>query len=122
MVLVNLLSDAMECTSRFSPWYKKPASAYGVVLRRDAAHANRWGLTDAARRARRPLLDSLSQAIWQNRSVILATRYLSELRPDPDEPCLAAVCQCNPPRTILMQHAVFARATIICDACRQPFR
>jgi hypothetical protein len=43
VVLVNLLSEAMECTSRFSPWYKQPASAFGIEPSGAAATAARVG-------------------------------------------------------------------------------
>lgn len=124
-VLVNLLSDAMECTSRFSPWYKQPASAFGIELTREAATAaRRWVLTREAIQQRQRLIRSLARAIERNKTVILATRFLDELDPymTHDDPCYTATCQCTPPRTILIQNAILARVTIICDSCHQPFR
>jgi hypothetical protein len=120
--LVNLLSEVMEHTSRFSPWYKQPASAFGIMLSRDIApQARRWVLTDEAIQQCHQMLRSLTKAIERNRTVILATHFLDEIDPYPEQDvlCRTATCQCMPPRTILIQSAIHAR--IICDTCRQPF-
>jgi hypothetical protein len=124
VVLVNLLSEAMEHTSRFSPWYKQPASVFGVELELDeATHTRRWVMTGEALHARRRALEMLATTIEHNKTVILATRFLNELDPRTEEgdPCRTATCQCDPPRTILIHNAVVGRTMIICDACRQPF-
>ncbi len=119
-LLINLLSEAMECISRFSPWYKQPASAFGVVLKHDAAtQASQWVLTSGAIQAYAAVLAMLEHAIERNKSVILATRFLDDL--EQANPCQTATCQCNPPRTILVHRSIMGRAPIICDTCRQPF-
>ncbi len=34
-VLANMLTEAMECVSRFSPWYRQPVWAFGLTLVRE---------------------------------------------------------------------------------------
>lgn len=124
IALVNMLSEIMEGVGRFSPWYKRPASAFGILFKRGrAVDRPEWSLTTDALDTYRPLLDRLAAAIDHNTGVILATRFVDGLDrwPDPDAPCRTAACQCAPPRTILVRDIVIARAEIICDACRQPF-
>lgn len=115
-VMINLLSSIMECVSRFSPWYKQPASAFGIVLRADPYE---WTLAEDAQRNRRVLLDMLEEAIRRNKSVILATRILQDI--EQARACQAYICQCIPPRTILIQRSVRLPSPIICDTCHQPF-
>lgn len=124
-MLINLLSEMMECIGRFSPWYKRPARAFGVVLERNSAtQPGHWTLSARALRAYAPVLDMLQRAIEHNKSVILATRFLDDLEQQRElaDPCQAAHCQCDPPRTILIHRSVVGRVQIICDACRQPFK
>ncbi|NDJ77976.1 MAG: hypothetical protein GYB65_17130 [Chloroflexi bacterium] len=124
-VLVNMLSDIMESVGRFSPWYKRPASAFGVMLqRRGGQRRPEWGLTSAACDTYAALLGQLATAIEHNVGVILATQFVDDLdqRPAPDGPCRTAACCCRPPRMILVYHAVTADAEIICNACQQPFQ
>lgn len=124
VMLGNMLCEMMECVSRFSPWYKRPARAFGIELRRNAVtQSSQWILSTDALRANAPLLASLERAIEHNKSVILATRFLDdlELEEQRDEPCLMVTCRCDPPRAILIHRSVAGRVQIICDACRQPF-
>lgn len=124
VVLVNMLSEIIEGVSRFSPWYKRPASAFGIAPERhQPGDRPRWVLTAAALRRYSPLLAQLTAAIEDNLGVILATRFVDDLEHVPEEsnPCRMATCRCTPPRTILVHDVVFANAEIICDACQQPF-
>jgi len=123
-VLVNMLSEVMESIGRFSPWYKRPASAFGIVLEHRCAMGRpEWVLTSEAIHTHAKLLDRLTAAIEQNVGVILATRFVDDLdrQREPFGPCQTACCQCTPPRTILVHNTVIADAEIICNACQQPF-
>lgn len=115
-VMINLLGEIMESVSRFSPWYKRPASAFGITLNPDPC---KWTLTDQAHRSRQGLLRALEDAIAHNKSVILATRFLGGI--EQVMPCRAYTCQCIPPRTILVQQSARITSPIICDTCQQPF-
>ncbi len=124
IAMVNMLAEIMECVGRFSPWYKRPAAAFGILLKHSTlAGKPAWVLVPDAYQTYRPLLGNLAEAIEHNMGVILATRFVDDLeqQPEPGSPCRLAACQCVPPRTILVQDVVIARAEIICDACRQPF-
>lgn len=118
-LMANMLSEVIECVGRFSPWYKRPAQAYGL-----ARDQNRWVLTTEALRCHRAILTGLSGAIGRNIGVILAARWVDDLerQSEPDAPCVMAQCCCTPPRAILVDRNVIADCEIICDACRTPFR
>lgn len=123
-VLVNMLAEAMELVGRFSPWYRQPARAFGLVVERGPGSGRvRWRLSGEALRAHRVTLDALTLAIGRNVGLILATDLVDDLeRPaGADVPCVMAACRCRPPRTILVARAVIAEAEIVCDACHQPF-
>lgn len=123
VVLVNMLSEIIEGTSRFSPWYKRPASAFGIVPEPQCDQRARWVLTSAALQQYAAPLDRLAAAIEDNLGIILATRFVDDLDhvPEVSTPCRLAACRCTPPRTILVHDVVIASAEIICDACQQPF-
>lgn len=122
-ILTNLLSEIMENTNRFSPWYKKPARAFGVEFRVGSTGGRQWTLTPEAIAARHHTLALLTRAVERNATVILATHFLDDLAPPQEiaDPCQSASCQCIPPRIILIQNAPKHYTTIVCDSCRQPF-
>ena len=123
-VLVNMLSEIMEGVGRFSPWYKQPASAFGVTRHRTMAlRRPEWVLTPDAREIYAALLTRLATAIERNIGVILATQFVDDLdrQPPVDGLALPAFCGCTPPRTIMVHYTVIAHAEIICNACEQPF-
>ena len=124
-VVANMLSEIVECVGRFSPWYKRPTKAYGLIPIRDRETDRLgWALSPQAIRQQRGLLQPLAVAIRRNAGLIQAATLLSNLMNDglPEERRVLARCQCCPPRFILVPRATLTDDQIICDSCRQPFR
>ncbi|HEC22606.1 MAG TPA: hypothetical protein ENI95_06790 [Chloroflexi bacterium] len=124
MVLVNMLSEILEDVSRFSPWYKMPASAFGLTRVCDQSTRRiRWVLSPEAARRWCGLLQSLRCTIQRNagliRAIVLVEGLMEELAQD--DPCVTASCGCNPPRTILINQSVLLSTEIVCGSCQQPF-
>jgi hypothetical protein len=123
-VLANMLSEVMERTGRFSPWYKRPAKSFGLVMALDdTTHCARWGLSPLAARQWQRLLENLATAIEKNVGLILSANWLDDLEAQisADDPCVAASCLCTPPRVILVHRSVLTHAEIRCDACHEVF-
>jgi hypothetical protein len=125
MVTANMLSEVIELIGRFSPWYKAPASAFGLIpMRDDATKRLRWVLSSTAIQQRQEILKPLSAAIKKNIGLILSVNLISDLEESvsTSDPRVMACCLCAPPRVILVQRSVLASTQIVCDACQQPFR
>ncbi len=124
-IVANMLSEAIELVGRFSPWYKEPARAFGLIPIRDSAPQRlRWGLSPTAVQQHQEILKPLSVAIAKNIGLILSTNLISDLEEDVSslDPHVMACCLCIPPRVILVRRSILANTEIKCDACRQPFR
>ncbi len=125
-VLANMLTEAMECISRFSPWYRQPVWAFGLELLRATPEAPaHWTLTPRALQDWQPVLRVLARAIERNIGLILSARVIASLdaQRSPDEdPCVMAACLCVPPRVILVNRSVLEQAQIRCDSCRELFQ
>jgi len=125
-VLANMLTEAMENVSRFSPWYRQPVWAFGL----ERSHAppgapSHWALTPRALQDWQPALRALTRAIERNIGLILSARVIASLdaQPPPDEdPCVMAACLCTPPRVILINRSVLEKAQIRCESCRELFQ
>ena len=76
-LLVNLITEAMECVGCFSPWYKAPAQAFGLVLVEDANTPGKknWGLSTEARQRFQPLLCELVAALEYEVTAWVDVRY-----------------------------------------------
>ena len=119
-VLSNMLLEIIENTSRFSPWYRMPARAFGLVSIRDTVSGcNRWILAPEAVQRWQPIIQPLAKAIWKNTGLIQAVLLVESLLQDAPEndPCVEARCACFPPRTIRVKKSVLERASIFCDKC-----
>jgi len=123
-VVANMLSEVMERVGRFSPWYKRPAKSFGLVMAlNETTHCAEWSLSpEASRQWQRPLRH-LATAIENNVGLILSAKWLDNLEAtrSADDPCVAASCLCTPPRVILVHRSVLTHAEIRCDACQQVF-
>ena len=118
-VVANMVTEMMGCLGRFSPWYKKPASSYGLVRVEGASGPVCWGLSPPAVQRWKPLITALTVAIERNLGLILSATLISDL--EPDDPCVMASCACVPPRVILVNRSVLIGTSIMCDACHNPF-
>jgi hypothetical protein len=123
-VLTNMLLSVMESIGRFSPWYTRPARAFGINSIRDPATGrSNWMLAPESILRWQITLDQLSDAIQQNYGLIDALILVDGLmdeHPD-DDPIVTACCGCIPPRTIQLTRSVLIKAEIMCHACLQPF-
>lgn len=124
-VTANMLSEVIELIGRFSPWYKAPASAFGLIpIRDDATKRFRWVLSSTAIQQRQEILKPLSAAIKKNIGLILSVNLISDLEEivSTSDPYVTACCVCIPSRVILVKRSILASTQIVCDACQQPFR
>lgn len=121
-VFVNMLTEVIEKVSRFSPWYKQPARAFGLVSLRDPSTGqSRWLLAPEALQRWQPLLKKLTQAIKLNNGLIQATLLIENLGGEENDPMVIAQCQCYPPKRIQINLSILDKTAIICDECQQPF-
>jgi len=123
-VLTNMLTEAVGRVGRFSPWYRQPVSAFGLVLARDVATGCvHWQLDQRAVEQWERILRPLEIAIARNVGLILSVSVLDslDLAAQDDDPCVMAACLCTPPRVILVSRSVLRTAQIRCDACQQQF-
>lgn len=124
MVLVNMLAEAVESISRFSPWYRMPARAFGMIQMRDrTTERTRWLLAPEAAQRWESVLKRLAEAIQRNMVLLQATRVVDDLMRQipPDDPCVMACCVCEPKRVILINRSVLRRGEVICSGCHHPF-
>ncbi len=124
IVLANMLLEVMESTGRFSPWYTRPARAFGLVsIRHTTSAKNLWRLAPEAIQKWQWHLDGLANAINENYSVLQAILLVEQLmeRAANPEPLIMPRCRCNPPRTIQVTCSVLEKAEILCHACHHPF-
>jgi hypothetical protein len=125
VVLTNMLTEAIGRVGRFSPWYRQPVSAFGLVLARDpTTERTHWLLAERAAEQWGRILKPLQVAIARNVGLILSVSVLDslDLAAQEDDPCVTAACLCTPPRVILVNQSVLQMAQIRCDACQQQFQ
>jgi hypothetical protein len=123
-VLVNMLTEVIECIGRFSPWYKMPARAFGLIsVRNSLKERAHWVLAPEALQKWRQVLAPLSAAIEKYSGLIQALILVDDLMQEEpfNDPCVIAHCQCEAPRTIQIKRSILERAEILCDECKQPF-
>lgn len=122
-VLVNMLTEVIENLGRFSPWYKQPARAFGLVSLRDpvTGHSH-WLLAPEALQRWEIVLHELTQAIQLNNGLIQATLLVENLVDEElDDPQVLAECECNPPKRIKINLSILDKTAIICDECQRAF-
>lgn len=124
-VIVNMLSEVMQWVCRFSPWYTKPAGAYGLTRERDEQTGSVfWKLSREGWEQWEEIICPLSTALEGKGSLVqifLLTEDLME-RTEWKAECVPAVCACLPPRYILVHRVLVNKAEIVCDVCQQRFR
>lgn len=122
-VTVNMITEVIENIGRFSPWYKQPARAFGLVSLRDPITGQtRWLLAPEALQRWGELLRKLTQAIKLNNGLIQATLLVENFAEEErDDPQIIAQCNCYPPKRIQINMSILDKTAIICDECQQPF-
>lgn len=123
VVLVNMISEVIQCVGRFSPWYTQPARAFGLTsLRNPLNNQTQWVLAPEAVQKWCPLLEKLAIAIQKNSGLIQAIVLVDGLmEPSPGEPCVTLHCGCVPPHAIRLRKSILQKTDIYCDSCNQPF-
>lgn len=120
-VLANMLLEARDGISRFSPWHLQPLGL--KLVREDEPGRSRWVLSPKARQQWQPLLEPLARAVRGNLGLALAADLLEGLEglAAPADR-VVATCLCVPPRLIRVERALFMASEIMCDCCQRPFR
>jgi hypothetical protein len=124
-VVVNMLTEVICCVSRFSPWYNSPARTFGLLRIREATTGRgRWVLAPEAEQRWGDVLSTLEDNIQANVGVFLAVQHVDDLLDQalPEEPCVVAVCSCDPPHQVLIKESALDCAEIICGECHAAFR
>jgi hypothetical protein len=123
-VLAAMLLEVMECVGRFSPWYKMPVRAFGLISMREAKSGRlRWILAPEAVQRWQGVLEPLSTVIRKYSGLIQALVLVDDLMQDiPGDPSITACCSCLPPHAISIRQSVLVKAEIICESCLQPYR
>ena len=122
-VLVNMIMEIIENIGRFSPWYKQPARAFGLVSLRDPISGqSNWLLAPEALNRWKGLLHDLAQAIKLNNGLIQATLLVENLRfEELDDLQVIAQCACYPPKRIQISLSILDKTAIICNECQGAF-
>lgn len=124
-VIVNMLSEVMQWVCRFSPWYTKPASAYGLNRVRDAqTRSVLWKLSEEGWGQWGEILFPLSTALEGKGNLVQIFLLTEDLMVEKERiaECVSAACACLPPRYILVHQAVVNKVEIVCEMCQQRFR
>ncbi len=124
-VIVNMLTEVIEQVGRFSPWYKKPARAFGLIrLRESLTNRVLWLLAPEAAQRWQPHLRSLAGTIQHNTGLIEAIQLVDDVlrRTRSDDHCVMVGCACVPQRMILINESILLQTEVICRSCQHPFR
>lgn len=123
VVVTNMLQETIEQVDRFSPWYTKPASEFGLTSVWNCQRkCHQWVLSMEAYIRWIPVIQNLKAAIVKNKGVLQGMLLVDELmNHHKTDPCVIAHCGCEPPRYIKIKSTMLEKANIICDACLEPF-
>lgn len=122
-VVTNMLLDVISLVDRFSPYYTKPASDFGLISIHDSEiDCHNWVLTiDTYVRWLVPI-QYLRKAIQKNSGVIQGMMLVENLLQESQgDPCLIAHCGCSPPRFIKIKRSDLEDGRIFCNSCLKPF-
>ena len=123
-VIVSMILEVIENVDRFSPWFTRPARAYGLVSIRDGLSKRfKWVLAPESIRCWRDHIEKLRIAIKKNSGLILASLLVDQLamKELSDDPQITAQCNCYPPKVIRINERVLCKTSIVCDDCNYPF-
>ncbi len=116
-VIVNMLSEITQLIDRFSPWYTRPARAFGLTsFRSRQTRCTTWYLAPEAIEKWCPQLDQLSAEFDHKSGLIEAMILIDELGlPEPSaEDSVLATCNCQPPRELIVKMAFLQGDGITC--------
>lgn len=124
IVVANMLTDMIGNIGRFSPWYIKPARAFGLNAIRDMqTNCIRWLLAPEAIQKWEDVIGVLAELIQRNSGLIQAMLYVEKLMGDAqdEDECVTARCRCLPPHTIRVNKIVLEKMEVYCNVCKYPF-
>lgn len=124
MVICNMLMDITQLVDRFSPWYTRPPRSFGLVSFRDMiSHKTKWRLAPEAQDKWQYQIDMLAEEFAQKSGLIEAIALISDL--DILDECptdvLIAMCECNPPKEIMVTRSFLKNNHIVCNECKEQF-
>lgn len=121
-VVTNMLTEITERVHRFSPWYRAPARAFGLISLRDPkTHRNCWKLAPEAVQKWQKILEPLECEIAYKSSLITMMMTIDEIVFNPHEHSILVVCGCHPPKELLVTQALLQGEGIICNNCHKKF-
>jgi hypothetical protein len=121
-IIANMLTEVTERVHRFSPWYRAPARAFGLISLRDPkTHMIRWKLAPEAAQQWQNIIEPLECEIAYKASLISMIETIDQIELDPHSESVLAVCECDPPKELLVSRAFLLEKGIICNACQHNF-
>ena len=121
-VLINMLTEITESVHRFSPWYRCPPRAYGLISLRDPeTHKVFWKLAPEAVQKWQKILEPLEGEIAYKSSLIEMMMTIDQIDFEPNQRSVLAICECQPPKELLVNLHFLADEGVICNACHQHF-
>ena len=123
-VIARMLMEMTENIHRFSPYYTRPARAFGLTsMRNPTTRQVRWRLAPEACQKWQTTLDELAEAILRNSGLIQAVLLVEDYMENTSftDPCVTAYCGCRPPRAIYLTETALRHSEIRCEMCLQEF-
>lgn len=121
-VVTNMLTEITERVHRFSPWYRCPARAFGLINLRDpATHKVFWKLAPEACQKWQKILEPIECEIAYKSSLIKMMLTIDQIEFEPNQKSVLAICECHPPKELLVNLLFLAEKGVICNACNQNF-
>ncbi len=123
-ILANMLTEIVGRIDRFSPWYTKPSTAFGLMTKTSPSDGCvEWCLTAAAYQKWWETIDTMAALIEENANLIRAMVLVDGLLTavSAEDTRILAQCHCFPPRHIRVRQSILAKTEIICDLCERPF-
>lgn len=123
-IIANMLICVSELVHRFSEWYKMPARAFGLLSYRDpVTHYPTWTLAPEAEGKWQKQIHEIADEFKYKRGLIEAILLIDDLAEYtfPEDDRVLAVCECEPPKELLVRQSFIENEGIICNTCFQPF-
>ena len=123
-IVMNMLTEVTQMVDRFSPWYTRPARSFGLISYRDIiTHNIVWKLAPEALDRWKQIIDSLIAEITRKGSLIEMFKQIDTLVTEDqyEGDSVLAICECNPPKELLVKQSFLRGSGIQCNECLQTF-
>lgn len=123
-ILRNMITEVTQQVHRFSPWYKLPARAFGLIAFRDVGtHQHSWYLAPEAIMKWQDEIQKIAGEIDTKRGLIQAILVVDDmdLLEQDRQPKIVAVCKCIPPVELLVAREFLDNQEIVCNDCQETF-